>query len=228
MKYYILLFLIILFSCENEPPVLSDPIVNVLVYEKGSSKVSKDSVFLSIHLQIFDENGFDDIRFLRFIHLETDYNWIVDKELIEKTIWSNKTYYGFSFLEYNNASQILTGDYIIEVEDSNGNITTQLVTVDDNILSENVLDNPYSIDVYESDSEEKIQDKQIKIMGDDFISFEVKFINNPSFYNYSRKKFTDKDYVTLFKNQEENLNNIISVIVRKNDTLVYFLKEINL
>jgi len=226
-KFLLILFIILFFlfiDCGNEPPVISAPIYNILIYQKGSFNLSRDSIFLSVYFVLFDENGYEDINRIKITHTQTDYTWVLPNEILnDPTIWKEETYIGFSFLEYNDARSILTGEYIIDVEDKSGNSTQIPFYVEIEGLQ---LDKPYEIPDIKYDTK-VINNKEIKISGDDYSSCEIKFINDSNFFNGGRKKFK-KGKKIILNNKDMPAGTIISVRVNKddNETMVYFLENI--
>ena len=225
-RLFIFIFLIFLISCGNEAPTVSFPIYNVLIYQSGSLRMPSDSIFLSIYFILNDENGMEDIDTIKITHIDTEYSWEIPANLLSTVEWQDKTYYGYSFLEYDNGKSILTGDYSIEVTDKTQNFTNLVFTVDIDGAESN---KPYNVPQIKYEFTYNEKNKEMKIVSDEYSSFEIKFIDNLALYNYGRKKFK-LDENAIINVQNSQIGNQISVRVNKdiNESLVYFIKDFNI
>ena len=227
--FFYILFTIILFlliDCGNEPPVIISSMYQILIYQKDSLNIPKDSIFLSIYFILEDDNGIDDILDVRIIHTNTDYTWNIPVELLKKStvIWEDKQFIGYPFLEYQNATSILTGEYLIEVTDSVGNITESTLFVDiEGIISSE----SYAIPEINYKIVQTNKNKEIKIIGDKYSSCEIKFLNKPKMFDGGRKKFKSGEKIILNNNKPVQSNTNLSVRLNKNEegTIIYFLKD---
>ena len=194
--------------------------------QMGSLNIPKDSIFLSIYFILEDDNGIDDIVDVRIIHTSTDYTWIIPVDLLKRStvIWEEKQFIGYPFLEYENATSILTGEYLIEVTDSVGNITesTLFVEIEGIISSE-----AYKLPEINYKIVQTNKNREVKITGDKYSSCEIKFLNKPKVFEGSRKKFKSGEKIILNNNKPVQSNTNLSVRVNKNEegTIVYFLKD---
>ena len=225
MLISVIFLMMTLLSCGNEPPVVSNLTYNILIYQAGSLNIPNDSIFLSVYCILDDPNGLDDITQVKITHTETEYSWIIPKDTImhSNAVWNDKKYYGFSFLEFDNARSILTGEYSIEATDSVGNVTTQTFFVDVEGLASN---EPYNIPPINYKVNFSNKNREIKISGDKYSSCEIKLLNNAKAYNGGRKKFNYGKDIIL----DEDLispRTQISVRVNKDEdgNIVYFLKN---
>lgn len=227
---FIFFFIILLFltvSCGNEPPVILSSMYRILIYQKDSLSIPDDAIFLSIYFIIEDDNGIDDITSVKIINLDTEYSWKIPVDILKNStvIWDEKKYIGYPFLEYNNAKSILTGEYLIEVTDSVGNIAESNLFVEIEGLTSSY---PYEIPEIKYNVVATNKNKELKITGDKYYSCEIKFINKPKMFEGGRKKFTEGKKIILNNNEPMPANTNISVKINKNEeeTIVYFLKNI--
>lgn len=110
----IILLLLILISCGNEPPIITFPNYSILTYEGGSLNNPTDIMFLSIYFVLQDDNGIEDVNRIRVIHTDSEFSWELPLEVLQRTaIWQEKNYVGYPYLEYDNGKSILTGEYVI-------------------------------------------------------------------------------------------------------------------
>ncbi|MCG8571607.1 MAG: hypothetical protein MJB14_15840 [Spirochaetes bacterium] len=231
MKRILLLLIIamLILACGNEPPVIETPIYQVIVYQQKSFNLPNASVFLSIFFDLYDENGIEDINEVTFIHIDNEIAWTINSKNLEKVVWGNTSYYGYSFIQYQNAQQVLLGDYLIQVLDNAENITEKVITVelpdyDEPIFKVSAI--PYQVH-FSNDNQE------LTITGESFSSCELKFMNYPGLFNHTRKKFlfTEKinlePYLTEITNSKGNTDHRVSVRVNKDEdnTLIYFIAE---
>ena len=231
--------LVLLISCGNEPPSISFPMYNILVYQGGSlNNIPNDSVFLSFYFQMFDENGIEDIEKVKITHVNSEYSWTINRDLLTSYDWNEKTYYGFSFLEYNNAKQVLLGNYHAEVNDTAGNVSDLYFQVDGDVSSDETSgstnknkdmsgDNSVYLFNYPDIKYVITNDKnEIKISGDSYNSCEIKLLNNPEFYNFQRKKFVYPQKVVIDNKGKDLKDAFISIRINKdiNENIVYFLR----
>lgn len=230
MKKIVNLFIVslILFflACGNEPPVISFPSYNVLIYQKGALGINKDSIYLSVFFIVEDENGTEDITKVRVTHIESELTWDIPMELLnEKYIWNEKNYTGYPYLEYKNGDSILTGDYLIEIQDTAGNLTetTFVVEVDGVMLNKEYR---FPEIKYKIESSEK---KEIKILNDRYNSCDIKNLTDNSYFNGGRKKFKENQKIIL-NNSPLPQNTVISVKINKDidEKIIYILKDIPL
>ena len=226
MRFITLSFItFMILSCGNEAPSVSFPIYHILIYEDQALQVPNSSMFLSVYFVINDEDGMNDIKSVKLTHIDSEYSWVLKKEELKSYDWENKTYYGYSFFEYNNAKSLLLGDYNIEVEDSAGNIGNSLFRVE--------IDEPSNINI--SKDEFRIPDinyrattiengKEIKIENGKYFSVEVKFLDNPDLFNGGRKKFTEDQKIVVNPNENKMNGNLLSIKINQdvNETIVYF------
>ncbi|MBN2546035.1 MAG: hypothetical protein JXB50_09580, partial [Spirochaetes bacterium] len=142
--------------------------------------------------------------------------------LNDKYIWNEKSYTGYPFLEYNNGKSILTGDYIIEIQDTAGNLsqTTFVVEVDGIMLNK-----PYNFPEikYKLESSDR---KELKILNDRYNSCDIKILTDNSFFNGGRKKFKENQKIILNNNPLPQ-NTVISVKINKDidEKIIYVLKD---
>ena len=228
MKKIIFWFLlgIILSSCGNEAPVITFPMYHILIYQGGSLNIPNDSIFLSVHFILQDDNGMDDISEIKITHSETEYSWVLPKEsLSSTTLWQEKTYTSYSFLEYENAKSILTGEYLIEVEDKAANFaqTVFFVEIEGLISSE-----PFKLPDIDYKVVATNKNNEIKISKDDYSSCEIRFLNDSKYFNGGRKKFKKNQKIILNNNNPMPINTKVSVRINKDEdeTMVYFLKTL--
>lgn len=227
--FFYIIFILILFlviSCGNEPPVISSSMYQILIYQKDSLNIPRDSIFLSIYFILEDDNGIDDIVDVRIIHTKTDYTWIIPVESLRKStvIWEEKQFIGCPFLEYDNASSILTGEYLIEVTDSVGNITESTLFVEiEGIISAEA----YKIPEINYKIVPVNKNREIKITGDKYSSCEIRFLNKPKMFDGGRKKFKSGEKIILNEDKPVQSNTNLSVRINKNEeeSLIYFLKD---
>lgn len=230
MKKYILfiIMLIILICCGNEAPIINFPIYNILVYENGSLNMPNDGIFLSIYFILQDDNGIEDINNIKIIHMETEYTWKIPLSILKSpVVWQEKTYYGFPFLEFENGKSILTGEYLISVEDNGGNYAETVIFVEiEGLISSKPFEMP-EIN-YKIVSENK--NKEIKISGEKYNSCEIKYLNDPSFFNGGRRKYKHDQKKILNDGEPMPKNTKVSVRVNsdKDETFIYFLKTFKL
>jgi hypothetical protein len=227
MKNMILfvIFLIILVSCGNEPPAVNFPLYNIVIYQNGSLNVPNDGIFLSVHFLLQAENGVEDIDLIRIIHQESEYSWILPKDIVlaQPVIWQDKTYYGYSFLEFNGARSILTGEYKIEVTDRAGNIAEAVFFVEvEGIIATEPFDIPEI--KYQISADNK--NKEIRITEGDYSSCEIKILNQPALFNSGRKKFPNGQKIVLNNNESMAKGTRISVRINREEEekTIYFLK----
>lgn len=223
MIFLLVITVIITLSCGNEPPIVKSPIFSVLVFQKESLNMYKDSLFLSLYFIMIDDNGEEDLHEVRITHIDSEYSWLLSPEQLSKVVWGDDTYFGFSYLEYNNSDSVLLGDYLITVEDKAGNMTDQMVTVEvpNYRAPEFVIDNiPYVVEANEKGDE-------IKIKNGAYSSCEIKLLNNPQLFNNSRKKYKQDEKIVIETAEDQKNQRILSVRVNSDDseTLVYFLKN---
>lgn len=226
-KTLIFLLLFILSNCGNEAPVLTNPNYSVVIYQKNCFNMQQDSVFLSVYLNIFDENGFEDIVKMKITHIETEYSWTIPVSMFSKVIWDEKEYYGAPLLEFNGGKSILTGEYLIEVEDKSGNISQEIILVD---MGESDYTKPYSVPEIKYELAVTNNNKELKVLYDKYSSCELKFLNKPTWFNGGRKKFKWGNKIILNNNKSMPDGTMISVRINKDDDekVVYFLKKINI
>lgn len=229
---FIIFFIIILFlvaSCGNEPPAILSSMYRILIYQKDGLNIPDDSIFLSVYFIVEDDNGIDDILNVRIINLNTEYSWKIPVDIIKNStvIWNEKKYVGYSFLEYNNAKSILTGEYLIEVTDSVGNIAESSFFVEVEGL---ISSYPYELPEIKYNVNAANKNKELKISGDKYSSCEIKIINKPKMFDGGRKKFDEGKKIVLNDKDSLPSNTNISVRINKNEdgTIVYFLKNITI
>jgi len=216
--------LFLLYSCGNEAPVISSIKYQILIYENGSLNIGKNSIFLSVYFVLDDPNGLDDIVDVKITNSESDYSWIIPKDTLLKSspVWDEKKYVGFSFLDYNNADSILTGDYIIEATDSVGNIADGTFFVEIAGLSSN---EPYKAPQIKYHIG-KVKSNEFKIIGDKYSSLEMKLLNYPKAYNGGRKKFLSGKNIIIEKEMVQPRNQIsIRINQNEDENIIYFLKN---
>jgi len=222
--YLVIIFALI--SCGNEPPSISFPTYNILIYQAGCfENILNDYIYLSIYFILNDENGFEDIKEVKITHIDTEYSWIIKAENLSKVEWNDKTLSGFSFIEIGNAKKVLLGDYHIEVLDKSDNLSDAMMTVDpEGYETAKELELP-EIKYQLSLSKDM---KQLTVENDTYSSCEIKFVDNPAFFNGGRKKFASNEKIILNNNKPAEPENVISVRINKDlsENLVYFLKPI--
>jgi hypothetical protein len=223
-----LIVLFFIFSCGNEPPIISFVNYNVLIYQKGGLINTDDSIYLSVYFVLDDDNGIDDIAKIKIIHTQSEYSWVLSKNVVNNPVnWRDKNYIGYPFLKYGDGKSILTGEYIIEVEDYGGNIVRSSFFVE----IPNILPNEeYKLEDINYKLEIVNNNKELKISGDDFSSCEIKFLDDPNIFNGGRKKITDTKKIVLNNGEALPNNTRISLRINKNEegTIVYFLKTITI
>jgi len=227
MKKIVNLFIIplILFflSCGNEPPVITFPSYNILIYQKGALGAAQDSIYLSVFFILEDENGLDDLTKIKVTHIDSELTWDIPLVLLnDKYIWNEKNYSGYPFLEYKNGESILTGDYLIEIQDSAGNLTETTFIVE---VGGVMLNKEYKFPVikYKLESSDK---KEVKILNDRYNSCDVRILTDNSFFNGGRKKFKENQKIIL-NNTPLPQNTVISVKINKDidEKIIYILKD---
>ena len=230
MKKIILFILLIisLIGCGNEPPVILSVKHNILIYQSKSFNNPEDMIFLSVYFILDDDNGFEDIREVKIIHSATEYSWVLPVEILKSsTIWEEKKYTGYPFLEFDNAKSVLTGEYLIEAVDSVGNAaeTFFFVEVEGLISSE-----PFKLPAINYNIEAVNKNREIKILGDRYASCEIKFPDDPKFFDGGRKKIDSGKKIILNDNKSIAPNTKLSVRVNKdeNESIIYFLKTFEL
>ncbi len=229
MRYFyitlLLLLVIFTFSCGNDPPLISYPVYNILIYQEGAFNSPSNNIFLSLYFQIYDENGKEDISELKITHLDTEYSWIIKAENLNTVYWNEKELMGYSFLEYENGKTVLLGKYLIEVTDKADNVNSLLIDIK---YPENPSLQKFEIPEIKYEIETIEKGKEFKIKGDKYSSVEIKFLNNPEFFNNSRKKFFKNDKIILNNNKPLENNTNVSFKINKDDKeiVVYFLKPI--
>lgn len=220
------LFLFILFfsiSCANEPPIVSTPIYKVLVYQKGSLGMPMDSIFLSVFFDLEDENGLTDITEINVIHIESELKWEIPLNQLEEYVWNEKKYYGYSFLEYENAQKILSGEYVIEVLDTAGNTSSTSFTVQFDGLPLNqsiaIKEINYKVDL--------VNHNELKITNGIYYAVDVKSLTERGIFHRSRKKFKQGQRIIL-SNEPLPQNSIISLMITKDieEKEIIFLKDL--
>lgn len=223
------LFLIIIFiliSCGNEPPSISFPMYHILVYQQGSlNNQLNDTIYLSFYFLIFDENGEEDINELKITHIETEYSWNIRAEDLSKVEYNDKTFMGYSFIEYDSGKKILLGDYHIEVIDKVENHSDLMVTVE---IEGETDRSDYPIPAIRYNATIVKEEKELSIEGDEYSSVEIMFLNKPTFFNGGRKKFSRDEKIILNNNKPVEPGSNISVRVNKgiNENLIFFLKPV--
>ncbi|HBD92788.1 MAG: hypothetical protein A2015_08705 [Spirochaetes bacterium GWF1_31_7] len=219
---FFLLLLLFIFSCENEPPYIRNPVYNIVVYQSGAGAGPSTMVFLSVHFILFDENGFEDISDISLIHVDTDIVWKLKRNDLEETLYGDNNYHGFSFFEYDNGNSVLLGDYIVRVTDSSGNQSDMALLVDLEGHSENIYKS--SIPEYEINLKENR--KEIEFNKFEYSSLELKVLNQPELFNNSRKKFTFGEKLIL-SDKELVAGSLVSLRVNSavDERLIYFLKN---
>jgi hypothetical protein len=72
--------------------------------------------------------------------------------------------------------------------------------------------------------------KQLIVENDAYSSCEIKFVDNPAFFNGGRKKFASNEKIILNNNKPVDAGSVISVRVNKDlsENIVYFLKPLDL
>lgn len=228
MKKIVNLLLILLsffiFSCANEPPVIDSPIYKIIIYQKGSLGIPVDSIFLSVFFYLDDDNGIEDITEINVIHLESELKWKIPLEMLtERYIWNDHGYYGYAFIEYENANSVLTGDYIIEVYDTAGNYNKVPFTVE---ITGVPLNKPFPIPDLKY-KVEAIERKEIKISGDSFSAADIRVLTDKNIFNGGRKKFSNNQKI-LLANEPLPQNSILSIMISKDqeEKIVIFLKDL--
>ncbi len=216
-----LLFISIFFACDNEAPVINSPIYNFVCYDSDGIGGSKRSIYLSVHFMLYDGNGVEDIVSIDLVNRINDYRWHIEKKNIEETIYGDNTYYGYSFFEYNGAQSVLLGEYLIQVEDSVGNVTEYPLYVE----TDNANKGEFKFPDYKY--EINIKDNKLTVTGVDYSSLEYCFTNDPSIFNNSRMKHLKGSDVALTK---KNSGTIYNVSVRLNiddeEKIVFFTRNI--
>ena len=127
-------------------------------------------------------------------------------------------------MEYDNASSILTGEYLIEVTDSVGNITESTLFVEiEGIISAEA----YKIPEINYKIVPVNKNREIKITGDKYSSCEIRFLNKPKMFDGGRKKFKSGEKIILNEDKPVQSNTNLSVRINKNEeeSLIYFLKD---
>jgi len=222
-SFFIILSII---SCGNEPPNLSFPTYNILIYQSGAFSVPNDSIYLSMYFVINDDDGFEDITKIKITHVKSENAWDFGRDKLSTYQWENKNFYGIPFLEYNGGKSILLGDYKIEVEDSSGNLSELFVNVEiegnNSDIAFNVPEIKYKIEVDK-------KNKELKIKNDTYSSAEIKIMNRQDLYNFGRKKFRDDEKIKLTDSEINNSNLQLSFKINKdvNENIVYFLKQVD-
>ena len=212
-------------SCGNQPPTISSVIYNILIYQAGSLNIPNNSIFLSVYCILDDPDGLDDITQVKITHIESDYSWIIPKETIlnSNVTWDDKKYRGFSFLEFDNAQSILTGEYIIEATDSVGNTAEQTFFVE---IEGQVPNEIYKIPEINYKLNYSAKNREIKITGDKYNSCEIKLLNNTKAFNGSRKKFIYGKDIILDEDIMQPRTQISARINKdENGNIIYFLKN---
>ena len=219
---------VFLFSCGNEPPNISFPVYNVLIYQANSFNNPSDNIFLSLYFVLYDDDGFEDISKVKITHIKSEYSWNLNPSELTKYDYNNKTYYGYSFLEYENGKAILLGEYSIEVEDKAGNIINSMTDV---IIDG--VDNDIPYDVPEIKYELSVADKgkELKIAKGEYWSVEIKAINRSDIFGGSRKKFKNDEKIEL--TDKKNVfpqGTPLSIKINEdvNETIIYYLSVFNL
>lgn len=222
---FFILFLIFLSSCGNEPPLISYPVYNIIIYQKDAFNLPSDSIFLSLYFQIYDENGKEDISEMKIIHLETEYSWTIKSENLETVFWNEKELTGYPFLEYEDSNSILLGKYLVEVKDKADNVSSMLIEIE---YPDNPTLKKFELPEIKYEIENIESGKEFKIKGDDYNSVDVKILTQPELFNNSRKKFYKNDKIILNNNKPFDKNTSISFRVNKDNKgiLVYFLKPV--
>jgi len=223
----LIIIIVVLISCGNEPPSISFPTYNILIYQAGCfENILNDYIYLSIYFILNDENGFEDIKEVKITHIDTEYSWIIKAENLSKVEWNDKTLSGFSFIEIGNAKKVLLGDYHIEVLDKSDNLSDAMMTVDpEGYETAKELDLP-EIKYQLALSKDM---KQLTVENDEYASCEIKFVDNPAFFNGGRKKFASNEKSILNNNKPVDAGSVISVRVNKglSENIVYFLKPLD-
>lgn len=230
MKKYLicLILLIILIGCGNEPPIINYPNYNILIYEGGSLNIPSNMMFLSVYFVLQDDNGIEDINSIRVIHTETEYSWDLPLDIINKTtIWQERTYVGCPFLEYNDGRSLLTGEYVIEIEDKAGNYADISFFVEIEGL---ILMKPYEIPEIKYKAKVLNDNKELSISGARYSSCEIRYLSDLSFFNGGRKKIKSGNKIILNNNNEMPVGTKISVRVNSDDDekIIYFLKTLTI
>ncbi len=216
----------LIFSCGNEPPVISLVNYNVLVYQKDGLINTDDAIYLSVYFVIDDANGLNDIKTIKVTHLQSEYSWILSRDILKTpTVWRDKNYVGYPFLKYDDAKSILTGEYVVEAEDYSGNVARSSFFVE---MPGTEPNEEYSLKEIKYRAELVNNNRELKISGDDFSSCEIRFLNEPAFFNGGRKKFTDTKKIVLNNGDPMPPNTKISVRINRDDmeTDVFFLKNV--
>jgi hypothetical protein len=230
MPRIFLLIILLLFalSCGNEPPNISFPVYNILIYQAKSFNNPSDNIFLSLYFVLYDDDGFDDISTVKITHIKSEYSWTLNPNELTKYDFNNRTYYGYSFLEYDNAKSILLGEYDVEVEDKAGNIVNSDIDVEvegyDNNLPYNVPEIKYELAVTD-------KGRELKIVKGDYFSAEIKALNRPDLFGGARKKFREDEKISISSNKTAlPQGTSLSVRINKdvNETTVYYLGIYNL
>jgi hypothetical protein len=181
-----------------------------------------------LYFVLYDDDGFDDISTVKITHIKSEYSWNINPNELTKYDFNNKTYYGFSFLEYDNGMSVLLGEYNIEVEDKAGNIINTMVDVGVEGASNDV---PYNVPEIKYEITTADKGKELKITGGDYWSVEVKALNRADLFGGSRKKFKNDEKITINDNKIALPQGTpLSVRVNKdvNETVVYYLFVFNL
>lgn len=182
-----------------------------------------DSIFISVYFVL--EDSLDNIEEIKIIHTESEYEWKIPKEIVQKSnvVWGEKKFAGYSFLEFDNAKSILTGQYQIEVSDSAGNVAENNFFVEvEGVPSSTIYRMPeinYRITPLN-------KNREIRIDGGSYSSCEIKFLNDPKMFENTRKKFGSDKKIILNKNEPVLPHSRLSVRINKDEDeiFVYFLK----
>ena len=223
-----LYILVILFSCGNEPPNISFPVYNILIYQAKSFNNPTNNIFLSLYFVLYDDDGFNDITVIRITHLKSEYSWTINPNELTKYDFDNKTYYGYSFLEYDNGKSVLLGDYSIEVEDEAGNVINTGVDVEIEGVDNDI---PYEIPEINYTVTSADKGRELKIGNGNYWSVEVKAINRSDLYGGNRKKFLSDEKISITVNKNPlPQGSPFSIRINKdvNETVVYYLSSYTL
>jgi hypothetical protein len=223
--FLFILFSMLLIACGNEAPVLSSINHKVLIYENGGLNMNSNAVFLSVYFILDDPNGLEDIVEVKITNTETDYSWRIPKDILLKSIvtWEDRKFVGYSFLEYENASAILTGEYLVEAIDSVGNIAEGTFFVEMEGTPSNSVYKLSGVNYKVS----RIKTNELKISGDRFESTEIKILTDTKAFGGGRKIFKNGKNI-LIDDDFVRPQQLVSVKVNKDENTIYFLKNFTL
>ncbi len=228
--YILIIILIIVFlvSCGNEPPSLSYPFYNIIIYQTNSfPNINNDMVFLSVYFKLSDDDGLEDISEVYIRHIDSQYKWVVPYNSLNSQIYQNSVYYGYSFIEYNNNSSVLTGDYEIQAIDGSGNLSAiSVFSVNIDGVSTNT---EFSIGTIKYYTAYNKSFGELRVTGDPYYSVEFMIVERPELFEGGRKKYEPANFYEL---SEYGITERETISVRVNkdplETIVYFLSRLKI